>query len=254
MLLTIDIGNSNIKWAVFDGDDIKAHLRISTDKNKTDDEYSIYLHGLLFRKKIDPKSVTGAVISSVVPKITPLIEFAIKDNLGIEPLVIGPGVKTGLNILLDDPAQLGADLVCGSVAASNLYTPPAIIISMGTATAICVIDEKKNMRGGLIAPGVNISLDALTNSGALLPSVSLDIPKYTIGRNTINCIQSGIVLGEACKIDGLIDRIENEIGCECTVIATGGLSKNIIPACKKDIIIDENLIIKGSKLIFERNN
>ena len=254
MLLTIDIGNTNIKWCLFDGDDPIVNFRIATDRDKTSDEYAVIISTFLNLKKIDLNNINGAIISSVVPILTGCISQSVESVFGIKSLIVGPGIKTGLNILLDDPAQLGSDLVCACIAASKLYSYPSIIISMGTATAICTLDKKSNMRGGLIAPGLNISLKALTSSGSLLPSVSLQAPENVIGRNTIDCIKSGVIIGEACRIDGLIDRIEKELGSKCSIIATGGLAKYVIPSCTHDIILDDNLIVKGLKILYYKNS
>lgn len=254
MLLSVDIGNTNIKFGVFKEDELICSLRIATDIKKTADEYAVDLFTLFRINQIDRKDIKASIISSVVPKTTPFIVKAIKQVLNIDSLIVGPGIKTGLNILLDDPAQLGSDLVCACVSAIKNYSSPAIVISMGTATAICIIDENSAMRGGIIAPGVQISLDALTQRGALLASVGLDAPKSIIGKNTNDCVKSGVVIGEACKIDGIIDKIEKELGTKCTVIATGGLSHSIIPNCSHEITIDDNLIIKGLKIIYDKNN
>lgn len=253
MLLCIDIGNSNIKYGIFKNDELILNVRVQTNKLKTADEFIVDLFTIFNINKIEYKEIKKAIISSVVPKLTDAIKKAILNVLNINSLIVGPGVKTGLNILLDDPAQLGADLVAASIATSTLYTCPAIVISMGTATAMCIIDKNKNMKGGIIAPGVNVSLEALTNSTALLPSIGLSAPKSIIGKNTIDCIKSGVVIGEACKIDGLINKIEEELGEKCTIVATGGLAKNIVPNCAHKIIVDENLIINGLRLIYEKN-
>lgn len=253
MLLCIDIGNTNIKCAIINDDTIIAKTRLGTDPSKTSDEYLVNLYTLLAISKLNSHDITDAIISSVVPKLTSTFEKTIQSLFNIDSLIIGPGIKTGLNILLDDPATLGSDLVAACVAVINLYSSPAIMISLGTASVSCVIDKNKNMRGGLISPGIEISLEGLTNKSALLPSIDLRAPKSVIGKNTIDCMKSGIVLGEACKIDGLIDKIEEELDEKCTVIATGGLSKSIIPNCTHDIIIDEDLIIKGLQIIYNKN-
>lgn len=252
MLLCIDIGNTNIKCAIYNNDDLITSVRIATDLKKTADEYSVDFYTLLKVKELKITNINNVIISSVVPSITGKIERAIKQVLNAEVMIVGPGIKTGLNIQIDDPAELGADLVVASVAASNLFSSPSIVISMGTATAMCVIDENKTMKGGIIAPGVNISLEALTQRSALLPSIELKAPKSTIGKNTTECMKSGVVLGAAAMIDGMIDKIEKELNKKCTVIATGGIADSIIPNCSHDIKVDNDLIIKGLKIIYNK--
>ena len=175
------------------------------------------------------------------------------DLLGIESLVVGPGIKTGLNIRIEDPSQLGADLVVACVSANAKYPAPCIVISMGTATVMCVIDKNRSMLGGPIAPGVMVSLNALTGNAALLYSVSLDAPESVIGNNTDRSIRSGVVWGTVCMIDGMIDRIEKELGEKCSVVATGGMAKTIIKHCAHEITVQDDLIMQGLKLIFDRN-
>lgn len=253
MLLAVDIGNTNIKFGIFDQDTLKRTLTISCDKNKTADEYSIELYSLIRVMGIHRTDFDGCIISSVVPVVTARIRSAVGDLLGIDSLVVGPGVKTGLNIRIEDPSQLGADLVVACVAANAKYPAPCIVISMGTATVMCVIDKNRAMLGGPIAPGVMVSLNALTGNAALLYSVSLDAPKSVIGNNTDRSIRSGVVWGTVCMIDGMIDRIEKEIGEKCTVVATGGMARSIIKYCTHEITVQDDLIMQGLKLIFDRN-
>lgn len=172
---------------------------------------------------------------------------------GVAPLVVGPGIKTGLNIKIDNPAQLGADLLVDSVAASVKYKKPCIVIDMGTATTFTVVSEKNEFLGGAIMPGVGISLDALSSRASQLPGIAFSKPKRTIGRNTVECMQSGIVLGNACMIDGMIGRIEAELGQKCTVVATGGLSREICSEATRDIIPDANLLLDGLRILYENN-
>lgn len=253
MLLAVDIGNTNIKFGIFDGDELKRTLTISCDKNKTADEYAVEIYSLIRVMGIHRTDFDGCIISSVVPVVTARIQVAVADMLGIDSLIVGPGVKTGLNIRIEDPSQLGADLVVACVAANAKYTAPCIVISMGTATVLCVIDKNKAMLGGPIAPGVMVSLNALTGNAALLYSVSLDAPKSVIGNNTDRSIRSGLVWGTVCMIDGMIDKIEQELGEKCTVVATGGMAKTIIKHCAHEITIQDDLIMQGLKLIFDRN-
>ncbi len=253
MLLTADIGNTNIKFGIFDNKELIRTLTISCDKAKTADEYGVELYSLIRVMGIHREDFDGCIISSVVPLITDRIDTAVRDILGIEPLIVGPGVKTGLNIRIDDPSTLGADLVVACVAANAMVKAPAIVISMGTATVFCVIDRNGSMIGCTIAPGVAVSLEALTKNTALLQSVAFKAPDTVIGKNTDKSIRAGVVWGTVCMIDGMIDRIEKELGAECRIIVTGGLSKKIIPNCEHNIDIRENLILEGLRMIYERN-
>jgi len=253
MLLAVDIGNTNIKYGIFIDGELRRTLTVSCDKNKTADEYAVELYSLIRVMGIHRTDFTGCIISSVVPIVTSRIDVAARDMLNVEPMIVGPGLKTGLNIRIEDPSTLGADLVTACVAANASFPSPCIVISMGTATAMCVIDKNRAMIGGPIAPGVMISLNALTGNAALLVSVALDAPKSVIGNNTDRSIRSGVVWGTVCMIDGMIDRIEHELGMPCSVVATGGMAKSIIPHCTHRIRIVEDLIMQGLKLIYERN-
>ena len=253
MLLAVDIGNTNIKFGVFDGDELMRTLTISCNKDKTADEYAVELYSLIRVMGIHRTDFTGCIISSVVPTVTARIDSAIRELLNVEPLIVGPGVKTGLNIRIEDPSTLGADLVVACVAANAQCPAPCIVISMGTATVLCVIDRKRAMIGGPIAPGVMVSLNALTGNAALLVSVALEAPDSVIGNNTDRSIRAGLVWGTVCMIDGMIDRIERELGESCTVIATGGMAKTIIPHCTHRITVQDDLIMQGLKLIYAKN-
>ena len=253
MLLAVDIGNTNIKFGIFDRDVLIRTLTISCNKNKTADEYGVELYSLIRVMGIHRTDFDGCIISSVVPVVTARIRAAVMDLLGIESLVVGPGIKTGLNIRIEDPSQLGADLVVACVSANAKYPAPCIVISMGTATVMCVIDKNRSMLGGPIAPGVMVSLNALTGNAALLYSVSLDAPESVIGNNTDRSIRSGVVWGTVCMIDGMIDRIEKELDEKCSVVATVGMAKTIIKHCAHEITVQDDLIMQGLKLIFDRN-
>ena len=253
MLLTIDIGNTNIVLGGISEDKIYFIARLYTEKRMSYDQYTIQIKYILDIYNINIKNIDDCIISSVVPPVLDAIKQAVKTLVKKDPMIIGPGIKTGLNILMDNPAQLGSDLVVNSVACLNEFKPPLIIIDMGTATTISVIDKNKNYIGGCIIPGVKISLNALSSMTAQLPHISLDEPKKTIGTNTIDCMKSGIVLGSASMLDGMIDRIEEDLGSDATVIATGGIANHIIPFCKKDIIYDDNLLLKGLYIIYIKN-
>ncbi|MBE6738386.1 MAG: type III pantothenate kinase [Ruminococcaceae bacterium] len=253
MLLVIDIGNTNIKFGLFEGETLSMLARVSTDKRKTSDEFAGEFLSVLSVYGFKKENIHGCIISSVVPQVLRTVRQAIITTLGIDPLVVGPGIKTGLNIKIDNPASTGADLVTGCVAALHLYGAPAIVISMGTATTIIVLDEKGAMIGGAISPGVSISMSALSEKTALLPSVAMDAPKKVIGKNTDECIRSGVVIGSACMIDGMIDRINKEMGTECTVVATGGLAQDIVPACTHKIELRDDLMLQGLRIIYNKN-
>ncbi|MBR5544603.1 MAG: type III pantothenate kinase [Clostridia bacterium] len=253
MLLTIDIGNTNINLGIFNGDTLTMSARIATDRQKTNDQYAVDFVNIFSVYNIKVSDIEGTVISSVVPEITIHIKNAVKRLTDKKVVVLGPGVKTGLNILIDNPAQLGADLAAGAVGAMSEYTLPAFIVDLGTATKICAIDENRNFRGCMIAPGIAISLKALTDTSSLLPAIPLDPPKKACGTNTIESMQSGIVLGTASMIDGLLDRFADELGEPATIIATGGLSNFIAPVCKREMALDQDLILKGLKAIYEKN-
>ena len=253
MILAIDIGNTNIVLGCIDNRNILFTERISTDQQKTDLEHAISVKTVLELHNIKPSCISGAIIASVVPPITYLISSAVKKITGCTAMVVGPGIRTGLNILMDNPASVGADLIVGAVAAIAEYPCPLIIIDMGTATTFAVVDEKKNYIGGMILPGIRVSLDSLTSRTSQLPRISLDPPKRLIGRNTIDSMKSGILYGNASCIDGMTERIMDELGMRTTVIATGGLAETITPLCRQDIILDNELLLKGLLLIYEKN-
>lgn len=253
MILAIDIGNTNIVLGCIRDRKILFSERLSTDHSKTGLEHAITLKMVLDLHQIDPKEIDGAIIGSVVPPLTGLFQDALMKITGHGAMVVGPGIKTGLNILMDNPAQVGSDLIVGAVAGIAEYSLPLVLIDMGTATTICVIDSKKNYIGGMILPGLRVSLDSLTSRTSQLPRISLDPPKRLIGKNTIECMKSGILYGNASCLDGMIDRIEEDLGEPVTVVATGGLAKKIIPLCRHSIIPDDELLLKGLLLIYEKN-
>ncbi len=254
MILAIDIGNSNIVFGVMDKDGKSVfNSRIKTDSSRTADQYAIDFKNILELYGADKNAINGGIISSVVPPVLNAVKQAVKTVTGIEPLVVGPGIKTGLNILMDNPAQVGSDLIVTAVAALSLYKPPVIIIDMGTATTIEVVDKNKNYIGGCICPGVKTSLDALSGKTAQLPYISLSDPKNPIGKNTIDCMRSGIIYGSAAMIDGLIDYFEEELGSKTQRVATGGISSKIIPYCKNKIDVCENLLMQGLFTIYYKN-
>ena len=253
MILAIDIGNTNIVIGCVDEKKTYFIERLATVKTKTELEYAIDIKVVLELYGISREDIKGGIICSVVPQITSIVRLAAEKVLRRQILVVGPGIKTGLNILMDNPAQLGSDLVAGAVAGINEYPLPLIILGMGTATTICVIDEKKNYIGGMILPGVMVSLNSLTAHAAQLQGISLEPPRQMIGKNTIDCMKSGIINGNAAVVDGMIDRIEEEIGKKATAVATGGLAKAIVPYCRRKVILDDNLLLKGLLIIYNKN-
>ena len=253
MILAIDIGNTNIVVGCIDEEKIYFTERLSTVRTKTELEYAVDLKTVLDIYHIKRTDIEGCIISSVVPQITGIAKLAAEKILKKEVMVLGPGVKTGLNIVMDNPGQLGADLVADAVAGLASYPVPLVVIDMGTATTISVVNSKKQYIGGMIMPGVGISRDALTARASQLSGISIDAPRHIIGKNTIECMKSGVLYSNAAALDGIIDRIEEELGEKTTVIATGGLAKKIVPHCRKEIILDEELLLKGLMLIYRKN-
>ncbi len=253
MLLAIDIGNSNVVLGCIEGEKIVHEARLATDLIKTSDQYCMDLKNLLSLYEIDRSSIEGVIISSVVPPVLNSFKTAVMKLTGIKPMVVGPGIRTGLNIVIDNPAQIGSDLVAAAVAALREYPAPIIIVDMGTATTVSVIDANRAYIGGCICPGVRISSEALTARTAQLPGISLEAPRRAIGRNTVDCMRSGIMLGAACMLDGMITRMEEELGRPATVVATGGIARFVIPMCRREILYDRNLLLKGLMILYENN-
>ena len=253
MLLTADVGNTNIKLGIFENDVLKYKLRFSTDDKKTSDEFAVQLYTFFEIYDIDYHQITGSIVSSVVPKVTQPLTDAIQIVMGVRSLVIGPGLKTGMDLKIDRPETLGGDIVCGCVGAYEKFGGPVIVVFMGTATVIAYVDENCAYYGGIIAPGVGISLDALSSRGALLPAVDLKAPKSVIRTNTVDCMRSGVMFGTACMLDGMIDKFTAEAGKECKIIATGGLAPQMIENCAHDILFDENIILDGLNEIYKKN-
>ena len=253
MILTIDVGNSNIVIGGVEGDEIIFEARLRTEATKTSDQYCVDLKMLMEVYGVKVSDIEGSIIASVVPQVLNSMQTAMKKLTGKQSLVVGPGLKTGLNILLENPSQTGADLVVGCVAALREHKPPMIVIDMGTATTMMVLDETGAFIGGSISPGVRISQEALTNGTALLPGLQLDAPRKVIGRNTIDCMRSGIMLAHACMIDGMVERMEAELGYKTTVVATGGIAKFVLPMCRTSILYDKDLLLKGLATLYAEN-
>lgn len=255
MLLAIDIGNTNLSIGIYEDKNLVYTSRLATDVRRTADQYALELQYACYLKGIDITGVSDAIISSVVPELTNVVSSAVLMLINNAPMVLGPGVKSGLNIRIDNPAQLGADFVATSVGAIDKYALPCLVLDLGTATKISVIDGKGAFRGCTIAPGVNISLGALAEKASLLSSINLQVaecPSY--GTNTVSSMQAGIILGTACMLDGLCDSIEESLGEKIqTFVATGGLSENIIRFCKHNVTYDADLLLDGLRVIAEKN-
>ncbi len=253
MLLVIDVGNTNIVIGGMKDKDILFTERISTNTGRTSLEYVILFKQALELHQVDLSEIDGSIISSVVPAVTPIIKTALRKISVKKVVVLGPGTKTGLSIRIDDPATVGADLVAGAVGAMEQYKPPMVIIDMGTATTLCAIDSEGNYIGGSILPGLRLSLNTLVSNTSMLQGISLDLPKHVIGRNTVDAMRSGLVYGHAAIIDGLVDRMEEELGGKVTVIATGGLARTVVSVCRHEIILDDTLLLTGMKVIYDKN-
>ena len=253
MILAVDVGNTNIVMGCLEDGKALFTARLATDRGKTADEYAILFSSILRMREIASSEVEGSILSSVVPALINVLKEALEKSIDKTPLVVGPGIKTGLHIAIDNPAQLGSDLAVGAVAALAKYPAPIILFDMGTATTMSVIDKDRRFIGGAIFPGVRISLEALSSRTSLLPGISLEAPKKSIGSNTIDCMQSGLIFGNAAMLDGMIDRAEEELGYPATIVATGGLARSIIPYCKHEIIFDDDMLLDGLWYIYQKN-
>ena len=223
MILTIDVGNTNTVLGIYEKSDRKTYWRISTDKDKTPDEYGILFQNLFSFDNIASENINGIIISSVVPPVVTVLEVTAKRYFDIEPLIIGPGIKTGINVKMDNPREVGADRIVNAVGAYQKYGGPLIIVDFGTATTFCAVSEAGNYLGGAIAPGINISTEALFDYAAKLPRVELKTPKKAIGKNTVTGIQSGIIYGFVGQVEALVNKFKNELSADSRVVATGGL-------------------------------
>ena len=253
MILAIDVGNTNSVIGCIDGGEILNVVRIHTDTRETEAEYTIKLKEIIYAYGMDLKSIDGAILSSVVPPVTEAIRRAVRQLTGLDCMVVGPGVRTGMNVRVDDPGTVAGDLIVGGVAAMHYYGTPAIVLDLGTATTATVIDRNGCFSGGAIMPGVKLSYGALAAGTSLLPEISITPPKKCIATNTVDCMRSGAVFGTAAMIDGLIDRMEEELGMKCTVVATGGLASSIVPCCRHEIVCDDDLLLKGMWYLYEKN-
>lgn len=253
MVLTIDIGNTNITLGAYENERLSFISRLATDSRRTGDQYAVELADILHLNGKSVGAVKGAIISSVVPLVGSAMKHAIEKLCGITPIAIGPGIRTGLNIRIDNPAQLGADLVAGAVAAIAKYQLPCIIFDLGTATTISVIDEQGAFVGGAIAAGLGTTLDALATHTAQLPYIDISAPNKVIGTNTVDCMKSGLVIGAAAMLDGMAARMEHELGRAATLVATGGLAGSVTSHCERSIIIDDDLLLDGLYIVYKKN-
>ena len=253
MILAVDIGNTNIVFGGFEEDMLSFVVRISTDASKTEDEYASKIRSILSLHDVCPKQVTGAIISSVVPPLNSVMKRALALVYGVEPIMVEPGIKTGINLKCDDPSSVGADLICACVAAHHIYKSPSLVIDMGTATKMMVMDDSGAFSGAVIIPGVLMGLKSLSSGTAQLPQINLDAPKNVLGKNTVDCMKSGVIYGNASMIDGMIDRLSKELSKELPIYATGGLAQTVIPHCRHNITIDDNMVLKGLKILYDKN-
>ena len=253
MLLAIDIGNTNLVIGCIHDDKILFKARIATDRSRTSDQYGVEIKNMLEAYGVSRDEIEDCIISSVVPPVFNSVKTGVIKVLGKQPMVVGPGLKTGLNIHVDVPSQVGSDRIVIAVAALSEYKAPLILMDLGTATTIEVVEPENRYIGGCIFPGVRISLDALTSRAAQLPGISLDKPKCVIGKNTVDCMRSGMMYGTAAMLDGLIERMEEELGHKSTIIATGGMAQFVTPLCKREIILDKDLLLKGLNIIYKKN-
>ena len=253
MLLAIDIGNTNLVIGCFQEDRLVFKARIATDSTRTSDQYGVEIKNMMEAYGVQVSDIEDCIISSVVPPVFNSVKTGVIKVIGKQPMVVGPGLKTGLNIHVDVPSQVGSDRIVIAVAALAEYEAPLILMDLGTATTLEVVEPNNLYMGGVIIPGVRVSLDALTSRAAQLPGISLDKPKTVIGKNTIDCMRSGMMYGTAAMIDGLVERMEAELGHRCTLVATGGMAQFITPLCKREIILEKNLLLKGLNILYKKN-
>jgi type III pantothenate kinase len=254
MLLAIDVGNTNIVYGLIDGTKLVHQFRVETNRNRTSDEYAVIVRQLLSMHDIEPKNVTAAIIASVVPALTEPMNALVRRAFGLEALVVGPGIKTGMSILYENPREVGADRIVNAVAAYERFKSGLIVVDFGTATTFDCVTPKGEYMGGVIAPGIQISADALFARAAKLPRVEITKPPKVVGRNTQHSMQSGIVYGYVGLVDGLVERLKEEMGFSpCEVIATGGLARLIAPLSRTIKEVDDELTITGLRILYERN-
>lgn len=253
MILAIDVGNTNVVMGFIEGDTIVDKYRLSTNSNETAEEYAIKLHSVLDLMHLEPSTLEGAVLATVVPPLARTISKAVVLVTGKAPILVGPGVKTGLNIKTDNPGELGADMVVGAVAAIAKYPAPIILFDLGTATTASVIDKNGSFIGGAILCGVKTALSALATGTAQLPQIDIAAPTSAISTNTVDCMRSGTVYGTAAMIDGMVARFQQELGQPATVVITGGLGAAIAKYCTVDAVVDRDLLLDGLRIVYQKN-
>jgi type III pantothenate kinase len=252
-LLVLDIGNTNIVMGVFTGEELTAHWRVVTDRDKTEDEYGVLISQLLARSGIDVSEIDSIVISSVVPPLTITFEELARKYFEKDPLTVEPGIKTGIRIRYDNPKEVGADRIANAVGAFGKYGSACIVVDFGTATTFDLISSEGDYMGGVIAPGINISAEALFKQTSKLPRVDISRPMSIVGKNTVESIKSGIFYGYVSLIDGIVERIKREYSEDLFVIATGGTAKIIAPESEAIDLVDENLTLDGLRIIYVKN-
>jgi type III pantothenate kinase len=253
LILAVDIGNTHICLGTAEGNDVQPIARLVSDPLRTEHEYAVLIRQMLYVEGIVGAAFEGSILSSVVPPITGTMKVALEMVTGKKPLVVGSGLKTGLNIRIDDPAQLGSDLVVGAVAALHECRPPLVILDMGTATTFSVVDGRGDFLGGAILPGLGLSISALAGGTSQLPDIQIEAPEKCIGTNTVDSMKSGAVFGTAAMIDGMVERIERELGEPVTLLATGGLSGRVVQYCSHEIRYDPDLLLKGLAILYQKN-
>ncbi|MCJ8010036.1 type III pantothenate kinase [Lederbergia wuyishanensis] len=253
LIFVLDVGNSNIVLGVYQGNDLKYHWRIETSRHKTEDEFGMAINALFQHVGLRFEDINGIIISSVVPPIMFTLERMCSKYFQVKPLVVGPGIKTGLNIKYENPREVGADRIVNAVAGIHEYGSPLIIVDFGTATTFCYINEKSEYMGGVIAPGIGISTEALYSKAAKLPRIEITHVDEIIGKNTVAAMQAGILFGFVGQVEGIVKRIIEKSNQKPTVVATGGLANLIASETKMIDIIDQDLTLKGLQLIYKRN-
>lgn len=253
MILTIDVGNTNVVLGCVEDGVVVSRSRLATNTSDLPNDYAMKMRQSFAFDSIDYHEFEGAILSSVVPQVNRAIRSAVRKLTGLECIIVGAGIKTGVNVKIDDPGTLAGDLITGTVGALSIYKPPIIIVDMGTATTIVAVDKDGAYIGGAIVPGVNLSFEALSQGTSLLPNISIEAPRKCIATNTVDSMKSGAVFGTAAMIDDMIDRMEEELGQSATVVATGGLSGGIIPYCKHEIKHEPDLLLKGLAILYHKN-
>ena len=254
MLLVIDVGNTNIVLGIFKDQELVDHWRVSTDRLRTTDEYGVLIRHLFYLNGVNSEEIDAIIISSVVPPVMPTLERMCQRYFGLTPLVIGPGVKTGMDIKYDNPREVGADRIVNAVAAYEKFGGPVIIIDFGTATTFCAVDKKGTYLGGAICPGIGISTDALVQRTAKLPRIEVVQAEKVICRNTVESMQAGVFYGFVGQVDGIVSRMRKDLGCKAKVVATGGLAVIVAPATDAIDVVEPMLTLEGLKIIYDRNN